>query len=736
MLICASVLAAVSCIMGFTARKKASLSAAALILFYLAITCAGSGYMSYRLNARPVFETEYDAEFSGRMTGAPYTDKDGERFVCTLTDVSVNNTDVGFDVRLYLRGDPQELSELGCGQVITGTGHVFCPESVTNPHEYDFGKVLWQEGLGGYISANTEAVIIEGTPGGFRHLLYTARTWITERIDRYFPRCGDIVRALVIGDKREIDTDLREDFSIAGVAHLLAISGLHVSLIAAIIAALLKPVTGARAAAVIAPILVFMYSALVGFAPSVTRAAIMFAFMSTAPLVGRPSDGTTRLSLAFIVILLINPLDIASPGFILSFSASAGLIWLDRPMNQLLCTGRIFKGNDIITRLFKYIAGLFSATVCAQMATYPAIATFYGTFSIISFAANIVLVPLCLVSLAAAIVGIMFPAVAVIPDSMLALLKYLVGVCGDISWAEIRVNAASWWLWVSIFVIGFLVSSLSPLPRKIKPWLLLLMPAVIAVSAVYTPVPEAHSVFLDAGQADSTVVVIGDSVCVVDLGTDAEATIAYVNGESLKVDALFLSHPHSDHAGGLGEFAAECDIGMIYIPESWFDEMTGESMINEWNAVVSSGVQYKVLSTGDTIPLDDGAYVEVLDCRAYTGDSGNDSSMILLLDYGETEILFTGDAKAEIPPDIDILKVGHHGARDATDAGLLAYATPEIAVISVGKDNKYGHPHEEVIALLEDCGADVYRTDADGAVTVTFDKYGKLSVGTFMEDNK
>ncbi len=711
-------------------------AAFALIFFYLAASCAGYSYTAAKEASRPIFETVYNAEFTGRLTGSPYTDSDGKRFVCTLTDITVNGADADFDMRLYLRGEPDELAAIGCGQYISGTGHVFFPEASTNPHEYDFGDALWNDGLGGYVSANISSAEISGEPRGISHMLFAARTWLSHRIDKYFPESSDLVRALIIGDRRDMTSDLREDFSIAGVAHLLAISGLHVTMIASVISALLKRLIGAWPSVIITLICVFSYGALVGFSPSITRAAIMYAVICTAPVFGRPSEGTTRLAFAFLITLIINPLNISDPGFVLSFSASAGLIWLSTPFKNLLRLDEVFKGNDLITRTFRYIAELFCATTCAQMATYPALAMFYGTFSVISLFSNLLLVPLCLGSLIASYIALFIPSVAAVPDALLCNMKYIVSRCADIGWAEISVSAPRWWLWLGIALIGFAVSEVSLVPRRLKPWLIPLIPSLIIVSILLAGDPESRIVVLDAGQADSAVVCIGDYACVIDVGEDAEATISYINGESLEIDALFLTHPHSDHAGGLGELAKECDIGIIYVPEGWFDEMTGEGIIKEWNSVIDSGVEYMELEPGDIIYMDDGASIEILDCSLYTGDSGNDISLVMYIDYGVNQILFTGDAKVGISPDIDILKVSHHGSRDATNESFIASATPETAIISVGNDNKYGHPDEEVLLLLDEYDADIYRTDKHGAITVTLDKYTGHKVSTFLEDIK
>ena len=202
------------------------------------------------------------------------------------------------------------------------------------------------------------------------------------------------------------------------------------------------------------------------------------------------------------------------------------------------------------------------------------------------------------------------------------------------------------------------------------------------------------------------------------------------------MDALFLSHPHSDHMGGLSDFIEACDVETVYIPEGWFEFLEGERMTGEWEKALSLGMEYEMLAAGDIIKLDDGATIEILDCALKSDDPGNDISLIMLVDYGFNQVLFTGDARMGITPDIDVLKVGHHGSRDATDKDFLEAATPEIAVISVGKNNKYGHPDREVLSLLKDVGAEIYRTDRSGAVTVYLDRDGDCDVVTFMEETR
>jgi hypothetical protein len=152
--------------LAFSGNRR-GLSAAALILFYLAAACAGCSYTSAQISSRPDFETAYDAVFSGIVSGEPYTDNDGQRYICELTDMTVNAAPIDCTMRLYLRGDESQLTDIGCGMKISGTGHVYSPESAGNPHEFDFRKYLWREGLAGYVTAKIENTEISGETGGY-----------------------------------------------------------------------------------------------------------------------------------------------------------------------------------------------------------------------------------------------------------------------------------------------------------------------------------------------------------------------------------------------------------------------------------------------------------------------------------------------------------------------------------------------------------------------------------------
>ncbi len=709
-------------------------AAAAAFLFFSSVFFAGAGYYEARKAARPSFATAYGVPFSGTVAGNPYLDEDGARFVCALGDVEIDGEKIGYRLRLYLRGNADQLSEIACGQRISGTGHLYAPDAATNPHEFDFGEYLWRAGLAGYVTAKAGDVAISGTGGGISNLLFSARKAISARVYAAFPDNPEIVMALTLGDTRDIDTDLREDFSRSGVAHLLAVSGLHITLVAAALTLLLSRLIGMRAATYLSLLGILFYAAVVGFRPSVTRAVVMYAVLCGAPLTGRMSDGSTRLAFAFSLVLLVNPLNLADAGFALSFSASAGILWIAPPLLKLTRADRLPKMRGFGPRIGYYFASIAATTTAAQIATFPALALFYGRIPTYSVAANLVLVPYALLTMYLTLAGIAVPALAFVPDHMLTLLRQGVGFFAGLPHGQISIAPPGVLVWLLFLALGVAVSDMGRMREKWKPWAVLALPVLVIVSCFWTLDSGCLIAFLDVGQADAAVIHVDGKTYVVDVGENAREVAAYINGAGWTIDGVFLSHPHADHAGGLGELAAACAIGSVYVPEGWFDMAENESIAEESQAVIDAGVNWVELSPGDEVALSSRAVMDVLDSVSQTDDPVNDRSLILLLDYGDAEALFTGDADVATGPDIDVLKVGHHGSRDATDLKLVQALTPEVAVISVGKNNTYGHPSAHVIDLIEEAGGKVYRTDESGAVTVHMDYDGDLSVETFLKE--
>ncbi len=275
--------------------------------------------------------------------------------------------------------------------------------------------------------------------------------------------------------------------------------------------------------------------------------------------------------------------------------------------------------------------------------------------------------------------------------------------------------------------------------RKINKYKLIAATIVILVSVVSalladkTHIPQRNDEellvhFIDVGEADCSYIELPDGkTLLIDAGEveNGEQVAKYIKDRGAKkIDFLIGTHPHADHIGGLAHIIENFDIGKIYMPKVQQNSRVFENTIL---AVKDKNKTIISPKAGDVIYEKDDLKITVLSPQKSEYDSLNNYSIILKIVYKNNAFLFTGDAENEVLRDIksdvsaDVLKVAHHGSFSSGDEGFMERVDPSYAVIPVGKDNQYGHPHWEILALLDDMDVQVYRTDEDGTVVVSSD---------------
>lgn len=257
--------------------------------------------------------------------------------------------------------------------------------------------------------------------------------------------------------------------------------------------------------------------------------------------------------------------------------------------------------------------------------------------------------------------------------------------------------------------------------------------------------PDLVISYIDVGQGDAAYIRTPDNFRLLldggDEGSYDEVLEDFLltNGV-LKLDAAIVSHYHSDHACGILEALEDkFPIGRLYLPDTQNDSVLHGKLLD---AAERNGTEVQYLSGGDIISLNDEIAFEVIlpnpNIFQIDADNENNNSMLMKLTYGESGFLFTGDletdAESALPPEINIqaevLKVGHHGSHTSTSQEFLDRVSPNVAVIGVGANNRYGHPHKDVLKRLEEDIAHIYRTDTDGTITLHVKKNGNVNVKT------
>jgi len=567
------------------------------------------------------------------------------------------------------------------------------------------------------------------------------------------PEAG-IVLGIVLGERASIARELTNAFAVTGTAHLLAISGSNMTLVASAAAFALRRHVRPLAVAAITVSAVTAYSVLVGLGASVVRAALMATVTSLGLALGRSAAAANGLGAAVVVMLVTDPANVTDVGFQLSVAATAGLIAWQRPLAERFVW------------LPRVLAEALAATLSASLPTIPIVAAVFGRVSLISPLANLVAVPLfapvMLFGAATAAMGIASPAAAwplamatyasafalrrVVESAALVPGAAVTVPAGPATAVVLAVALASSWI---LFERAGRTMRLSlDLPRipplsgmRRGPWIaagaVALVLAVVVGSATAAATLSRPSGFrlraLDIGQGDAFLLESDGRYALIDGGPDPALLLRRL-GEVLppwqrRIDLVALTHEHADHGAGLLAVIDRYEVGLAIEPVG----MNDVPLVRFWSDhLAQAHVHRQAVADGAVIRL--GRLV--LRVLAPGRDRRVDvPSLVLRADDGATSVLFMGDAVDDAIADL-LLAPGplasrvyvppHHGADSAHAASLVAAARPEAAVISVGANNKYGHPAPSTLAALG--SLPVYRTDRYGTVEIALD--GPLLVRT------
>lgn len=283
---------------------------------------------------------------------------------------------------------------------------------------------------------------------------------------------------------------------------------------------------------------------------------------------------------------------------------------------------------------------------------------------------------------------------------------------------------------VLLAIVGyFYESNYNPETEKNVDWSTVTTVTPTETPVTYSEVPKIDSkklqiYFLDVGQADSIFITNNGENMLIDAGNneDGKLVVDFLKSMNItKIDYLIGTHPHEDHIGGLDDVINEMDIGKIFMPKKSSTTKTFKDVLT---AISNKNLKVKAPKVGDKFNVGN-AVCEVMSIKN-DADNANEASIVIEMTYGSQKFLFTGDMetkneKARDWNDIDVLKVAHHGSRTSSSKLFLSQTLPEVAVISLGKDNDYGHPHEEVVKRLENVEATIYRTDESGTILLVSD---------------
>ncbi len=611
----------------------------------------------------------------------------------------------------------------------------------------------------------------QGNPA--RRLVAGIREWLSGNLSRTLSEpASALARTMLVNDRTGLDEELNLDFRESGTAHILAISGLHVALIGGLAFVASASIFGRRGQYyLLLPFLVTIaYAALAGLSPSVTRAAIMFSVALLARAIGRQTASLPAIGFAAAVMVLVSPEILRSLSFQLSFAAIAGIA---------LLTPRLIDGaNNLFPRLKlnepdgnRFVSALaagFAVSIAATLVTWPLVAVNFGGAPVWGGIATILMlpaVPLLIVisALSALLGGLSVQLGEVIGWPVWLLGEFIVGVASffrdvppgvvDTTGWTAATAVAAYALIFTAFNWRIVRDQFSRLGGlRVEPfsqnryvrsgvpiWTILVAVTVAAVlwAGAITSASgnDLKITFFETDRGDMILVQTpnGNSA-LIDGGRDPFGAIRKLDAAlpfwDRTLDVLIVTHPDADHIGGLQAVIERYDVAMIAeVPTEH-----ASTVHAAWRRAIDELPESSVaLSPGSLIALDDDVTLEVLSGgRPFPDATINDASLVMMLRYGDASVLLTGDITSLVERRLldsghdlssTVLKVPHHGSDTSSTQPFLDAVDPEIAIVQVGTDNRFGHPTDEVMARLNDSigNESVFVTSRHGDVTITTD---------------
>jgi competence protein ComEC len=692
---------------------------------------------------------------------------------------------------------PEETYDIAPGNGVTMTGTLREFETATNPGQFDRRAYYKEKGIY-YSFSPTKLQVVSSQREEITYLLYCFR----DRLQTVYqsclpsPQAGE-VSAMILGNKSLLDTSIKQLYQESGIGHLLAISGLHVTILGMALYGFLRR-TGLHGgfAIFLSVVMVFLYGKMTGFSVSTSRAVIMMILSLLAQGVGRTYDGKNALAFAGILILLQHPFALYSCSFLLSFGAMGGVYvvypvllgaWRGdygqrkekkrrRRRWEKEMAARGFSGKARIwgRSVLDKAAELFLLSASIQLATLPVVLYFYYEVPSYGVIINLVVIPLAsfvvLLSFLGGVAGLVFlPFGKGLLGSVYYILKFYEAVClffqklpGHllVLGQPTRLQMAGYYgvLFCLLVLLWTLEKKSEDDFRQKKTeredgfytalyhWGGILLPFCCLFFLIPIPSNSFSMTMLDVGQGEciylhtptgKNILIDGGSTSVSNVGQ--YRILPFLKSKAITtLDYVMATHGDEDHISGLEEMLSETSgsvkINMLLLPD--VAEETKEEFAELVTLAEKNKIPVSYLSDGSRFQEGELSLTCLNPVSGFVSDSSNAGSLTFSLSYEKFSCLLTGDLEQEgqdhveellrshrdqygAPAEYTVLKVAHHGSKNSTSEEFLEQVSPGTAIISCGRNNRYGHPHSELLERLENVGARVMRTDIMGALRIT-----------------
>ena len=654
-----------------------------------------------------------------------------DKSVYYLKSCQSDNSDSIFSVLAYTpKGDSYPI---GCELSLYGT--IYQLEKAGNPGQ--FNAVDYYQSQGILYTFQAEAVLHVHGGGGWREQLTLLREFFGKQILMTFnERDGGILKAILLGDKSSLREEDELLYQKNGISHVLAISGLHISMIGVGFYKILRKCRLTFIEAGIpSGLLLFGYGIMTGFGISTIRAVCMFLTMIFADILGRTYDMASAMALAAIIVLIRNPLQARQAGFLLSFGAVTGVCFV-YPM-----ISSVFQTQNRRNKAFLFSLSIF-------LITYPISVHFFYEYPLYSLLLNLIVIPCMPIVMGSGGAGMLGGCIAQPIGKILGFPSHLIlsfyEMLGE--WflkfpgAVMRLGREDFWQ-LAVYYVILLISMILLWCGRRRVYLLLIPVAIILVT-VRTTSPVEFTM-LDVGQGECLFLQLEDkTTCLVDGGSVSVKNVGkyrmlpFLKYEGIDhIDYAILTHVDEDHVSGIRELIEmQGTLDEIKIETMLFPDIKNqdEKYQELWEMAKKKGIQVKTIGEDDRIVGENFSIQCLYPVKGIFSDNKNDVSTVLCVEYQEFSMLLTGDlgfaGENEILHNgvlkmVDVWKVSHHGSKYSGGDDFLSVIQPQLSIISVGR-NSYGHPSKEIQERLGRIGSQIKTTIEQGAIMIKSD--GKI----------
>ncbi len=598
---------------------------------------------------------------------------------------------------------------------------------------------------------------------------------IKENANKLFDKNeANLLSGILIGDKEGIEKEVQENFRDSNLSHMLAVSGAHVSyVILGITYALKKVKVNKLWSNMITIVTLCCFIFLTGASPSVIRACIMAIYIIIGHMMHRKTKLISSVSLSLLIILILNPYKLFDIGLQLSYGGTIGIILFSGVLAKKAKLNNLLEG--FVNKLKYRVKQLIVVCVSANLIIFPIIAAHYSTMSLTFVISNICAGPILGVIIILGFITIFVSFIsidiakpfALILNIFIQILMYITKICSSLPFSKIYIKTPSLSQIIIYYMILIFIYYICKIRKKkrrlihrkllrtvqnkkVQKLFIIVIILIFTSMQILKCLPSDLTIyFIDVGQGDSTLIVTPNhkTILIDGGGTEFESDfdigkqtlLPEILGQRItKIDYLLISHFDSDHVGGLLTVLESLKVKNAIISRQIEESGNYKKFLK---IVKDRKINVMIVKKDDEIYIEKNLKIDVLwpKREQITDNVLNNNSIVAKVIYNNFSILFTGDIEKVAEENIireykdtnsltsNIIKIAHHGSKTSSTEGFLNLVNPKIALIGVGRDNKFGHPNEETIQKLKNMNVKIYRTDEMGEITIKINKKGMVN---------